>query len=83
MIVKDVIERSNFHGSHRYSVDHRKLYEITRKDFYSLPRCEEIVESLTGTAYFTNSDLVREHCQVKVAKGDREKAAFAPPGGLF
>ena len=36
-------------GTERFCVDYRKLNEITRKDVYPFPRCEEILESLSGT----------------------------------
>ena len=66
-------------GTERFCVDYRKLKEITRKDVYPLPRCEEILESLSGTVYFGHIDLVRGYWQIKVAKEDREKTAFATP----
>ena len=31
-------------GTERFCVDYRKLNEISRKDVYPLPRCEEILE---------------------------------------
>jgi hypothetical protein len=70
-------------GTERFCMDYRKLNEVTRKDVYPLPRCEEILESLSGTAYFSHLDLVRGYWQIKVAKEDREKTAFATPEGLF
>ena len=70
-------------GTERFCVDYRKLNEITRKDVYPLPRCEEILESLSGTVYFSHIDLVRGYWQIKVAKEDRDKTAFASPDGLF
>ena len=54
-------------GTERFCVDYRKLNEITRKDVYPLPRCEEILESLSGTVYFSHIDLVRGYWQIKVA----------------
>ena len=55
MIKSDVIEHSNSpwsapvvfakkkDGTERFCIDYRKLNEITRKDVYPLPRCEEIL----------------------------------------
>ena len=66
-------------SSERFCIDHRKLNSITKKDVYPLPRCDEILESLSGGAYFTHLDLVRGYWQIKVAKKDREKTAFSTP----
>ena len=63
----------------RFCIDYRKLNEITRKDVYPLPRCEEILESLASTTYFTHLDLVRGYWQIK----NREKTAFSTPDGHF
>ena len=66
-------------SSERFCIDHRKLNSITKKDVYPLPRCDEILESLSGGAYFTHLDLVRGCWKIKVAKKDREKTAFSTP----
>ena len=44
-------------GTERFCIDYRKLNEITKKDVYPLPRCEEILESLADTAYFSQLGL--------------------------
>ena len=66
-------------GSERFCIDSHKLNSITKKDVYPLPRCDKIVESLSGAAYFTHLDLVRGYWQIIVAKEDREKTAFFTP----
>ena len=70
-------------GSHRFCVDYRKLNEITKKDVYPLPRCEDILHALSGAAYFTHLDLVRGYWQIDVNKQDREKTAFSTPEGYY
>ena len=91
MMASDVIEPSSSpwsapvalikkkDGSERFCIDHRKLNSITKKDVYPLPRYDEILESLSGEAYFTHLDLVRGYWQIKVAEKDREKTAFSTP----
>ena len=66
-------------GGERFCIDYRKLNSITKKDVYPLPRCDEILESLSGGAFFTHLDIVRGCWQIKVAEKDREKTAFSTP----
>ena len=70
MMASDVIEPSSSpwsapvalikkkDGGERFCIDYRKLNSITKKDVYPLPRCNEILESLSGGAYFTHLYLV-------------------------
>ncbi len=46
-------------GEWRTCVDFRKLNEITRKDSYPLPRCDDLIESCgrSRSKYFTKLDL--------------------------
>ena len=95
MLNSDIIEPSNSpwcspvvlvakkDGSRRFCVDYRKLNEVTRKDVYPLPRCEEILHALSGAAYFTHLDLVRGYWQIGVKEEDREKTAFSTPDGHY
>ena len=91
MMASDVIESSSppwsapvalikkKDGGERFCIDYRKLNSITKKDVYPLPRCDEILESLSGGAFFTHLDIVRGCWQIKVAEKDREKTAFSTP----
>ena len=59
MMASDVIEPSSSpwsapvalikkkDGGERFCIDYRKLNSITKKDVYPLPRCDEILESLS------------------------------------
>ena len=60
-------------GKELFCIDYRKLNAITKKDVFPLPRCDEILESLSGAAYFTHLDMMRGYWQIKVAEQDREK----------
>ena len=66
-------------GSHRFCVDYKKFNEITKKDVYPLPRCEDILHALSEAAYFTHLDLVRGYWQIDVDEEDRENTAFSTP----
>ena len=95
MLNSDIIEPSNSpwcspvvlvakkDGSRRFCVDYRKLNEVTRKDVYPLPRCEEILHALSGAEYFTHLDLVRGYWQIGAKEEDREKTAFSTPNSHY
>jgi len=68
-------------GSMRVCVDMRKVNAITHKDAYPLPRIADCLDSLGNAKYFCTLDLKSGYWQVDLAKEDREKTAFAIPGG--
>ena len=70
-------------GSQRFCVDYRALNSVTKRDLYPLPRCDDILESLSGAQWFCHLDLLRGYWQIDVAEEDREKTAFATPDGLY
>lgn len=67
--------------SWRMCVDYRKLNEQTIKDAYPLTRIDDNLDSLNGTEWFSSLDLDMAYHQVPLAEGDKEKTAFATPGG--
>ena len=44
-------------GSLRFCVDYCKLNSITRKDVFPLLRVDDILDTLSGTKFFTSLDL--------------------------
>ena len=60
-------------GSLRFCVDFRKLNARTVKDFYSLPRIEEALEAMYGSAWFTTLDLKSGYWQIEIEESDKEK----------
>ena len=70
-------------GNLRFCVDYRKLNQVTKKDVYPLPRCDDALEALSGAILYTHLDLVRGYWQLGVNKVDREKTAFSTPEGHF
>ena len=64
-------------------MDYRALNSVTKRDLYPLPRCDDILESLSGAQWFSHLDLLRGYWQIDVAEEDREKTAFATPDGLY
>ena len=44
-------------GSARFCIDYRKVYEVTRKDLYPLPRVDDTLDTLGGSKYSKSLDL--------------------------
>jgi len=71
-------------GGLRFCVDFRKLNARTIKDSYSLPRIDEALESMSGSAWFSTLDLKSGYWQLEVEEGDKAKTAFTVgPLGFF
>ena len=70
-------------GSTRFCVDYRKLNGLTIKDAYPLPRIDDSLDSLSGSAWFSTLDLCSGYWQVSVKEEDRPKTAFVTRKGLF
>ena len=70
-------------GSLRFCFNYRKLNQVTKRDVYPLPRCEEILEAMSGAAFFTHLDLVGGYWQIDVDETSREKTAFSTSEGHF
>ncbi|PAA81942.1 hypothetical protein BOX15_Mlig034239g2, partial [Macrostomum lignano] len=66
-------------NSLRMCVDYRRVNDVTVKDAIPLPRVDEALEALHGTAVYSSLDLRSGYHQVPVAAEDRDKTAFAVP----
>ena len=60
----------------RMCVDYRQLNNRTKKDAYALPIIEEILENLSGNAYFTVLDAKSGYHQVNIKEEHKERTAF-------
>lgn len=69
-------------GTQRFCVTYSVLNAVTKRDLYPLPRCDDILESLSGAQWFAHIDLLRGYWQIDVTEQDQEKTAFATPNGL-
>jgi hypothetical protein len=76
-----VVEKKN--GKKRLCVDYRKLNSVTKKDSYPLPRIDDMLDTLTGSQWFTSLDLSSGFWQVEMEEKDREKTTFITRFGTF
>ena len=70
-------------GSTRFCIDYRRLNACTRKDAFPLPRIDDSLDALSGSAWFCTLDLASGYWQVPVAEADKPKTAFCTRNGLF
>ncbi|SJL16075.1 uncharacterized protein ARMOST_19591 [Armillaria ostoyae] len=63
--------------------DYRKLNEMTIKNRYPLPLISELIDKLQRAKYFTKLDIRWGYNNVRIKKGDEEKATFHTNRGLF
>ena len=64
-------------GTLRFCIDWRQLNAKTRSDAYSLPRFDDIVDSLSGSVYFSKLDLRSGYWNVHLEEEDKPKTAFS------
>jgi hypothetical protein len=63
--------------------DYQQLNEIMIKDCYPLPLISEVIGCLSGCRYFSKMDLWWGFNNMRIREGDKTKAAFIMPKGLF
>lgn len=68
-------------GSMRFAIDYRGLNDITKKDAYSLPNPQHILDKLHGAQFFTSLDVASAYWCVPVHEADIEKTSFYTPRG--
>jgi hypothetical protein len=69
--------------SWRFCVDYRQLNAITVKGKYPVPIIEELLDELSGAAYFTTLDLQSGFHQICMKSGEEFKTAFQTHFGQF
>ena len=67
----------------RVCIDHRKLNSMTRKDHFSLPFINQMLEHLAGHAYYSFLDGSFRYNQIPIAREDQENTTFTCPFGIF
>ncbi|CAB4424285.1 unnamed protein product [Rhizophagus irregularis] len=70
-------------GKKRLCMDYRKLNKVTKKDCYPLPRIDDMLETLSGSRWFSSLDLASGFWQVELDPKDREKSTFITRFGTY
>ena len=64
-------------------IDYRKLNATTRKDHFSLPFIDQMLEHLAGHEYYCFLDGYSGYNQIPIAAEDQEKTTFTCSFGTF
>jgi hypothetical protein len=64
-------------------IDFRKLNATTRKDHFSIPFIDEMLERLAGKSFFCFLDGFSGYYQIIIAQEDQEKTTFTFPFGTL
>nr|GEZ79257.1 reverse transcriptase [Tanacetum cinerariifolium] len=67
----------------RVCIDYRKLNEATRKDHFTLPFMDQMLERLAGNEYYCFLDGYSGYFQIPIDPKDQEKTTFTCPYGTF
>jgi len=67
----------------RICIDYRKLNVATRKDNFSLPFMDQMLERLARHSYYCFRDGYWDYTQISIAPEDQEKTTFTCPFGTY
>ncbi|GIL79609.1 hypothetical protein Vretifemale_8871, partial [Volvox reticuliferus] len=70
-------------GTLRMCIDYRGLNAATVKNRYPLPRVDDLLDKLKGSAYFSSIDLQQGYNQIRISESDIPKTAFRTPFGHY
>ncbi|XP_010527567.1 PREDICTED: uncharacterized protein LOC104804901 [Tarenaya hassleriana] len=70
-------------GSMRLCIDYRGLNQVTIKNWYPLPRIDELLDQLQGAQWFSKIDLRSGYHQICVEAEDVQKTTFRTWYGHF
>lgn len=64
-------------------MDYRHLNALNVKNRYPLPVIDELLDELSGAAWFTSLDLLSGYHQIRMVPEDEAKTAFRTHHGHF
>ena len=67
----------------RFAVDYPKLNDLTKKDAFTLPNSQSILDQSDGSMIFSCMDVAAAYWCVPVREEHKEKTAFDTPRGEF
>ena len=67
----------------RVCIDYRKLNTATRKDHFSLPFIDQMLDRLAGLPHFCFLDGYSRYKKIAIEPEDQEKTTFTCPFGTF
>ncbi|GJR62527.1 reverse transcriptase domain-containing protein [Tanacetum coccineum] len=67
----------------RVCINYRKLNDATRKDHFSLPFMDQMLERLEGNEYYCFRDVFSGYFQIPIDPQDQEKTTFTCPYRTF
>jgi len=76
-----LVRKSN--GKHRVCIDFRALNNITKRNAYTIPRVDDLLDTMKGAKFFSVLDQSNAYYAIPVAENDKEKTAFNSSIGLF
>ncbi|XP_058219380.1 uncharacterized protein LOC131329949 [Rhododendron vialii] len=76
-----VVKKKN--GKWRVCVDYSNLNDACPKDFFPLPRIDQLVDTTASHARLSFLDAYWGYHQIAMSEGDVENTAFITPHGIF
>ncbi|KAL0430394.1 UNVERIFIED_CONTAM: Transposon Ty3-G Gag-Pol polyprotein [Sesamum radiatum] len=70
-------------GKWRMCIDFRDLNKVCPKDFYPLPRIDQLVDSTSGCELLSMMDVSQGYHQIMLAPEDRKRVSFITSAGTF
>ena len=67
----------------RVCIDYRKLNDASRKDHFPLPFIDQMLERLSGNAFYCFLDGFSGYFQIPIDPADQEKTTFTCPYGTY